>query len=323
MKTFMILTITTFLGIHDGINAQDNPITKQTFTYTERDGYELKLDRYSNNSVKTEGKLPVIIYSFGGGWEVGSREDKMTTPFFHHFATLGYIVVSIDYRFGIKMAKEKGEFNDKNGVEKYAEAIQMGVEDLYDATAYILKHSDEWNIDKAKIVILGSSAGATNSNMAGYGICNRSPPAQKYLPEDFNYAGVISMAGAFWFKDTDTTLEWKQKPGAWMFFHGSKDQLVTYDVNHEGFAGYGPVYVHKHLEEMNSPYWFYDFPEADHIISATPMIDNWLEIETFLTKFIKEGQKLYIHTTEKGEVTKNFGNFMKLYGEFFKNLEAK
>lgn len=323
MRTILVLFFITGFSFFNVSKAQDKTILRETFTYANREGYELKLDRYSRNLVETGDKSPVLIYSFGGGWEGGSREDKLTTPFFKHFASLGYTVVAIDYRLGIKMAKEKGEFNDKNGAQKYIEAIRMGVEDLYLATAYILKHSDEWNIDKTKIVIIGSSAGATNSNMAEYGICNRSPLAKKYLPENFNYAGVISMAGAFWFWDPNTTLEWKEKPAAWMFFHGSKDQLVTYDVTQEGFAGFGPVYVHKQLDEMHSPYWFYDFPGGDHIISATPMIDNWLEIEIFLTKFITEEQKLYIHTLEKGELTKDFGNFMSLYGDYLKSLKEK
>lgn len=323
MRTFLVLLIVTAFGLYSVTNAQNNTVVKETFTYANRDGYELKLDRYSDNLVKTGDKSPVLIYSFGGGWETGSREDKITTPFFDHFTTLGYTVVAIDYRLGIKMAKEKGEFNAQNGAEKYIEAIQMGVEDLYDATSFVLKHSEEWNIDETKIAILGSSAGATNSNMAEYGICNQSPLAKKYLPEGFNYAGVISMAGAFWFLDPNTTLEWKEKPGPWMFFHGSKDQLVTYDVNQEGFAGYGPVYVHKQLEEMDSPYWFYDFPEGDHAISAIPLIDYWLEIEIFLAKFIKENQKLYIHTIENGDIPKNLGNFMGLYGDYLKSLEEK
>ena len=323
MKRILLLIIATVFVFSENADAQQNNIIKETFKYAIRDGQELLLDRYIDNTANPDILRPVIIYSFGGGWEGGSREDKVTTPFFKHFASLGYTVVAIDYRLGIKMAKEKGEFNDKNGAQKYIEAIQMGVEDLYEATAYILKQSKEWSIDNSKIVILGSSAGATNSNMAEYGICNRSPLAKKYLPEDFNYAGVISMAGAFWFLDPNTTLELKEKPGAWMFFHGSKDQLVTYDVNKDGFAGYGPVYVHKQLDEMHSPYWFYDFPGGDHIIAVTPMIDNWLEIEIFLTKFIKEEHKLYIHTVEKGEATKDFGNFMSLYGDYFKSLEEK
>lgn len=36
------------------------------------------------------------------------------------------------------------------------------------------------------------------------------------------------MAGAFWLK-ANTPLEFKNKPVPIMFFHGAKDQLVTYD----------------------------------------------------------------------------------------------
>jgi acetyl esterase/lipase len=47
----------------------------------------------------------VIIFSVGGGWEGGARDDKGLAPFLNHLASLGYTVVSIDYRLGIKEAK--------------------------------------------------------------------------------------------------------------------------------------------------------------------------------------------------------------------------
>jgi hypothetical protein len=320
MKRITILAIALVLVLCEITNAQKSNIIKETFTYAKRDGYELRLDRYIDDSVKAEGSKWLIIYVPGGGWEGGSRDDKSLIPFYHHFASLGYNVVAIDYRLGIKMAKEKGEFNSGNSVEKYIEAINMGVEELYDATAFILKRADEWNIDKDQIIIMGGSAGATNCNMAEYGICNRTSLAEKYLPSDFNYAGVVSMAGAFWFQDPDTALVWKNKPCPWMFFHGAKDQLVTYNEIHEGFGGYGPAYVSKLFDTMEVPYWFYDYPDGDHLISGSPMIDSKPEIEIFLAKFLKENQELFIHTIERGTINKDFSNFRKLYEDYYKSV---
>ena len=74
---------------------------------------------------------------------------------------------------------------------------QFGVEDLYDATAWIVGHADMLNIDTTKIVISGGSAGATNSVMAEYYLCNGDELAQR-LPKGFRYAGVIPFAGGIW-----------------------------------------------------------------------------------------------------------------------------
>lgn len=105
----------------------------------------------------------------------------------------------------------------------------------------------------------------------------------------------------------------------WMFFHGAKDQLVTYEEIHEGFGGYGPVSVCKQFDTMEVPYWFYDYPDGDHLISGAPMIDSKSEIEIFLTKFLQENQELFIHTIEQETVSKDFSNFIKLYGDNYKS----
>jgi hypothetical protein len=122
--------------------------------------------------------------------------------------------------------KTKREFTDKNGVEMYMRAIQWGGEDLYDATSFVLKHAEQWNIDKGNITICGSSAGATNSLVAEYGISNQSELASKHLPKGFNYAGVIAMAGAFWLEGVNTPLTWGNPPCPILFSMDQKTSLL-------------------------------------------------------------------------------------------------
>lgn len=293
----------------------------ETFQYATRDNRKLYLDRITDTTVKVEGKRPIFIYSFGGGWEVGERNEKLIAPFFKYLTSIGYTVVTIDYRLGIKEAKASGEMNDKNGIDMYLRAIQWGVEDLYEATSFVLKHADEWNIDTNQIVIGGSSAGATNSLCAEYELCNYSPLAAKYLPKDFNYAGVVAMAGAIWLKGENTPLVWSKPPCPIMFFHGSKDQLVTYDEAHAGFSGYGPAYIHKQFANLDYANWFMDLPGADHTMSLAPVIDYREEIKSFLTRFVKEKQHSIIHTIVNDKVKKTFENIILLYGDYFSKYE--
>jgi len=206
-------------------DVQGGSVQKATFEYAEKDSRKLFLDRFVDTSANVVGKRPVVIFSVGGGWESASRGDGRVSPFLSYLASLGYTIVSIDYRPGIKMAKASGEMTAANGVQMYLRAIQWGVEDLFDATSYILQRADEWSVDKDQIVIMGGSAGATNSLVAEFNVANDTELARAHLPKGFRYAGVISMAGAFWLK-ADTPLDFKSKPAPILFFHGAKDQLV-------------------------------------------------------------------------------------------------
>lgn len=291
--------------------AAPSKLKRESFLYATKDGKPLYLDLIVDKSVKVEGKRPVIIFSFGGGWEGGSRNDGGLTTGFEPFTSMGYAVVAIDYRLGIKIAKERKEFTPENGTAMYLRAIEWGVEDIFDSTSFVLKHADEWNIDKDQIVLMGGSSGATDSLVAEYNVANETELARNHLPAGFRYAGVISMAGAFWLKAT-TPLLFKNKPAPIMFFHGAKDQLVTYDEVQGPFSGYGPVYYSRRFAGPDYPKWFVDYPQGDHIIAALPSLDSTLEIKAFLQKLVKERQQLSIHTVEEGKVAKTFENAVKV-----------
>lgn len=296
---------------------------KTSFLYAIRGPQELYLDRIVDASVKVPGQKPVIIFSTGGGWEMATRYDRNSAPFFAYLASLGYVVVTIDYRLGMKQAKEQGELTPDNGVEMYLRAIQWGAEDLFDATSYVVRQADDWNIDPDQVVIMGSSAGATNSLVAEFNVANGTELALAHLPADFRYAGVISMAGAFWLK-ADTPLAFKSKPAPIMFFHGAKDQLVTYDEVQGPFSGYGPVYYLREFAGPDFPKWFVDFPDGDHTISFAPMMDYRLEMAAFLQKLVLERQPLSVHTVEQSGIPKIFANFARLYGDrMFLGAEAE
>lgn len=280
-------------------------VEKTTYLYATNDGQELRLDRLVDNTVKVAGKRPVIIFSFGGGWEGGARDDGGITTGVTHWTSLGYNVIAIDYRLGIKIAKDRNEFTSTNGTEMYLRAIQWSVEDLFDATSLVLRHADEWNIDENQIVLMGGSSGATNSLVAEFNVANETDLARSRLPPGFRYAGVISMAGAFWL-EANTPLTFKNKPAPIMFFHGAKDQVVTYDEVQGPFSGYGPVYYFRNFAGPNYPKWFVDYPQGDHLIAGLPVIDSLKEMEAFLQKLVRERQQLSIHTVEQGMPPKNF-----------------
>lgn len=285
-------------------------VQRTSYLYATKDGQQLYLDRIVDTSVKVAGKRPVILFSYGGGWETGSRTDKEFDALYVPYTDMGYTVIAIDYRLGIKIAKDRKEMTAANGVEMYLRAVEWGVEDIFDATSFALNHADAWNIDKDHIVLMGGSAGATDSLVAEYNVANETQLAREHLPAGFRYAGVISMAGAFWLK-ANTPLLFKNKPAPIMFFHGAKDQLVTYDEVQGGFSGYGPAYYFRRFAGPDYPKWFVDYPEGDHIIAGTPATDSVNEIRAFLQKLVTERQALSIHTIEEGRPAKTVTNFLQ------------
>lgn len=281
-----------------------------THLYATKDGQPLRLDLLVDESVSVTGPRPVILFSFGGGWEGGARNDKGFDAGIRHFTSQGYAVIAIDYRLGVKIAKEKGEFTPATGTAMYLRAIEWSVEDIFDATAVAARHAEEWNIDPNRIVLVGGSSGATNSLVAEFNVANETELARTHLPPGFRYAGVISMAGAFWLK-ADTPLTFKNKPAPIMFFHGAKDQLVTYDEVQGGFSGYGPIAYFRKFPGHDYPKWFVDYPQGDHVIAGTPFQDALNEMDAFLQRLVDGREQVSIHTVEDGAVPKTFENLLK------------
>jgi hypothetical protein len=96
-----------------------------------------------------------------------------------------------------------------------------------------------------------------------------------------------------------------------MFFHGAKDQLVTYDEVQGPFSGYGPVAYSRLFPGPDYPKWFVDYPQGDHIIAGTPAGDSVNEMKAFLQKFVKERQQSSIHTVEEDKIPKTLEVFLK------------
>ena len=133
-----------------------------TVEFVVRDGKPILMDIYQFKG--QEGKRPVFIYSFGGAWAMGSRVDALCNPLYDHLCEKGWVCVAIDYRLGAARGRDgKPLVTPPEGYNSFQDAIDIGVEDIYAATAWLIQHADEYDIDPEKIVISGSSAGAINS----------------------------------------------------------------------------------------------------------------------------------------------------------------
>ena len=121
----------------------------------------LKLDAFIPRSARP---VPAVIVVHGGGWEAG---DKVTyvTPIFEPLARAGLAWFSIDYRL----------------TPAFTHLDQL--DDLRDAVAFVRTQHARFNIDPAKIFLLGESASGQMATLLA--------------TEDRSLAGVVSFYGVY------------------------------------------------------------------------------------------------------------------------------
>lgn len=171
---FCIFFISPFLLLGYSVN-------KETHVFLEKDGQQLKMDIYQSDSLALLPR-PCIVFVFGGGFKEGTRNYEKYSNFFNYFANKGFVVVSIDYRLGMKDQSAPGLLNYK----PLQNAISLAVSDLYSATNFLLENADELYIDPSLIIISGSSAGAITVLQADYEERDNHSSADIF-PETFAY----------------------------------------------------------------------------------------------------------------------------------------
>lgn len=106
-------------------------------TYLTASNIELKLDVYQRADVTTP--QPTIIHMHGGFWVAGNKEAAITALL--PWLEMGWNVVNVEYRLG------------------HQALAPAAVEDCMCALRFINSQAKTFNIDPARIVVTGESAG--------------------------------------------------------------------------------------------------------------------------------------------------------------------
>ena len=258
----------------------------ETYTYAYKDGKSLDLDVYFPMN-DNQTNRPLIFYVHGGGFSGGKRNDPGIQVFCKKLAKHGYVVSSITYR--LTRQGTSTEFGcDCPAVDKL-NTFNKAVEDLQDATFFMIKNREKMGIDPQRIILSGSSAGAETVLNTAY-----QPPYCYGLDSGpVSYAGVISMAGAI----PDTSRIFKESAVPSLLFHGTCDNLVPYATaphRHctKDQAGYlvihGGYTIAEKLKKLGTPYWLYTYCNASHEIAGKPMTANFNEIIDFCYSYVIE-----------------------------------
>lgn len=254
-----------------------------TLAFARRDTCELLLDYYrpAEGSVTTiDGKAkPTIVWMFGGGFFSGERNNDYDLGWFKEMTEAGYGIVSIDYRLGLKGFKGAGL--NKKFIDATEHAIKIAVEDLYEATLYLIRAGKELGIDPDNLVAAGCSAGAISVQQAELWICNRAETATM-LPEGFNYKGVMPFAGSIFSKDG--RIRYHKEPCPIAMFHGTSDTTVPYkQIKFFRLIMAGSDHLARIYKKNGWSYCIYRFKDHGHEISSGNRF--FVDIET---RFLEE-----------------------------------
>jgi predicted esterase len=313
----MILPI--FLLVGSRVFAQSRSIqagiNKQSFIYAVKDTSRLGLDVYSQDSLGTGEKRPCVIFVFGGAFMAGRRDDSLYDRYFNSLVEHNYIVVSISYRLGLKGVKNLSRFN----IAPLKKAVDMAVDDAYDATNWVISNAGKWGIDTSKIILSGSSSGAVTVLTAEFESCNEYDAAKK-LPANFKYAGLVSFSGAI--LSYKGRLKYKLPPAPAMLFHGTADKIVPFNkirFFNKGF--YGSSWIAKTFQENSYPYYIYREVDLGHEVSVLPMIYNLPAITGFLDQYVVQRKPYQTDISFKDPGQKPLMTLTP--GELFKKLQHK
>jgi len=259
--------------------------SKTTFTFSTQETIPLKMDVYSSQDLRI--KQPCVLFLFGGGFIEGERDSETYAPYFKELLKHNYKVVSIDYRLGLKGVKTLNALHTK----PLKNAIDTAIVDLYDATAYLIKHKKDLGIDTSKIIISGTSAGAITVLQADWEKRNHTVLTHT-LPKAFQYAGVISFSGAILsYKGSPSYLI---DPAPTMLFHGTEDKLVVYDKRRFFNIGFfGSNYLAQQFRKNKYPYYFQRVQGMGHEVAVLSMTENLNDIIWFLDTYVHH-EKQYL-----------------------------
>lgn len=118
----------------------EEDFTLKTYIYKSTENIDLKVDIWYPNSPILE-KYPLVYFCHGGGWVSGFRNQPNNVSWCKYLAGKGFVVASIDYRYGFK--------NTMTDI----------FSDYIDGLDFLKLNKDKLKLDTSNITLMGLSAG--------------------------------------------------------------------------------------------------------------------------------------------------------------------
>ena len=311
--TKLLITAAALLAAGFFCRAEETAGPDATYLFAARDTCDLYLDIYEPApGAPAISENPTVIFAFGGGFVSGTRNKPSDIKWFRMLNERGIRVVSIDYRLGLNGAHITGI--NLEAARIFGHAIDIAVEDLFSATAFLVENAGTLGINPGCIIAAGSSAGAITALEAEWHICNRSELTST-LPEGFNYAGVMSFAGAIY--STKGIPAFNEAPCPILMFHGDSDKIVNFGKK-QIFGLYfgGSFDLTKIFARKGYNYNIYRFTGKSHEIAASKR-HNIAEEMKFIEENVLKGLHRVVDATvdDPGVITPEWAKrgLMSLY----------
>jgi acetyl esterase/lipase len=120
---------------------------ENNITYCSPGGEPQHLNLYIPDN--RDRSLPLLVYVHGGGWYTGSKDTATIAEYVPEVARLGYVVASVDYRLAP------------------AHTFPAQIQDTKCAIRFLRAHARQYNIDPARVGMIGESAGGYLAAFAG------------------------------------------------------------------------------------------------------------------------------------------------------------
>ncbi|WP_207512547.1 alpha/beta hydrolase [Longitalea luteola] len=255
-------------------------------TYAVKDTSTLWFDWYKPTA-KANGMSVLFIH--GGAFTGGDPENQR--PMAEGLNKLGYNVFVIKYRLYLKGKS----FGCDMVLPEKLKAIRQGVEDGRDATAYLINHAGELQVDTSKLFLAGSSAGAEAVLNLVFNPFTRKNDTAYNLYRTFRYAGVLSFAGAV----LDINTVYAHAPVPVFMMHGTNDQLVPYATAAHRFCKavdpgwmimFGARTLYEEMYKRKWPVVLYSYEGSGHEVSSY-MFRKFTEMDSFMQQAVKQKVK--------------------------------
>lgn len=237
---------------------QDIVYGKGAVRFPKKEDKDLPLDVYEPQGDNLPQLKPAFIAIHGGGFIGGDKRGNMTS-LCRELAIRGFVCVSINYR----LLRDDPPTSGSNPLVR---TVRAAVEDAAKAFRWMLENSERYGIDKERIAVGGSSAGAYTSLFLAYSN-NRNLPIR----------AVIDLWGGMEKREKDMT---KGEPPV-LIIHGTNDRLVNFS-NAEAIA--------KRAEVVGVPYEFYPVEGGSHSLPLDTKVDGvtlYQRIFDFLYKHLQ------------------------------------
>ncbi|MBP5650084.1 MAG: alpha/beta hydrolase [Bacteroidales bacterium] len=147
---------TSYPEPNDGSDYFSIMLKKLNFKDMNPKDLDLKMDVYYPVTSDTS-RRPLLMLIHGGAFFNGDKASHAYVEWGKRFASMGYVVASINYRLGFRPLKQA--HMDRAGYR--------ALQDAYAAMSYLLRHSERYPIDPNQLFVGGSSAGGiTALNLA-------------------------------------------------------------------------------------------------------------------------------------------------------------